>query len=598
MTDNFNLEPMNDNIKPFLKWAGGKSQLISELSLFYPFTQYKINKYIEPFVGGGAVLFDILNKYQIDDIFINDINPELINTYNTIKNDVDALIYELTKLQNEYYSLDLNEKNSFYNKQKELFNTLKFDCRASNVSKAALFIFLNRTCFNGLYRVNQKGLFNVPIGSYNKPLICDDRNLKLISKKLKNAHIFCGSYDKLIKYVDKNTFIYLDPPYRPLNNTSNFTSYTEYPFNDAEQIALSKFIKKIDSLMGKFILSNSDPKNADINDTFFDDLYKKYYINRIYASRMINSKASKRGKITELLITNISVGDDIMKKQQFNNWLNEFKTSIASYDYYTDFNKVFKNIDAIKIELNLLNSLIGSKNIEHDFIQLVKKYPDTLKCIPILLAVRTHELSILDTSGEHIYDFKNSNLKLEDYRDFMKKTGLFDLLSNHIIHSLVDYVTGIEVGLDSNARKNRGGHLMEDLVEKFILKAGFKRDINYFKEMYIHQITDKWNIDLSAISNQGKTEKRFDFVIKTPSMIYAIETNFYASSGSKLNETARSYKNLALESNTIPGFTFIWFTDGKGWKNARHNLEETYDIMEHIYNIKDLEENIIEKVII
>lgn len=190
----------------------------------------------------------------------------------------------------------------------------------------------------------------------------------------------------------------------------------------------------------------------------------------------------------------------------------------------------------------------------------------------------------------------NSHTYYKRYTYFMEHTGLFDLLENHIINNLVDYATGVETGLDSNGRKNRGGHLMEDLVESFIKKAGFVKDKTYFKEMYIHQITAKWGIDLSAISNQGKMEKRFDFVVKTPTMIYAIETNFYGSGGSKLNETARSFKTLALETDTINGFTFVWFTDGKGWTSARNNLEETFDVMEHIYSIKDLENGIITEV--
>ena len=184
----------------------------------------------------------------------------------------------------------------------------------------------------------------------------------------------------------------------------------------------------------------------------------------------------------------------------------------------------------------------------------------------------------------------------EKYSYFMEHTGLFDLLQNHIINNLVDYVTGVETGLDSNGRKNRGGSLMEDLVDNYINKAGFKINQNYFRQMSIHEITDKWGIDLSAISNMGKTEKIFDFVIKTTSMVYGIETNFYGSGGSKLNETARSYKTLALETEMINGFTFVWFTDGKGWSSARNNLEETFDIMEHIYNIKDMEEGIISKI--
>lgn len=256
----------------------------------------------------------------------------------------------------------------------------------------------------------------------------------------------------------------------------------------------------------------------------------------------------------------------------------------------------------MKVELNILNSLISSKNIEADFESLIRKYPEVLKCIPLLLAVRANEIYCQDENGGHLFQFDfrkyppNSQTYYERYKYFMRETGLFDLLENHIVNNLVDYATGVETGLDSNGRKNRGGHLMEDLVESFIQKYGFIKGVNYFKEIYIHQITNKWNIDLSAISNQGKMEKRFDFVIKMPNMIYGIETNFYCGGGSKLNETARSYKTLALETEKIDGFTFVWFTDGKGWKNARNNLEETFDIMQHIYNIKDLEDGIISEV--
>jgi len=283
-------------------------------------------------------------------------------------------------------------------------------------------------------------------------------------------------------------------------------------------------------------------------------------------------------------------------KRDFMNWLTGFRDSIATYSYYIDFEKVHRNVESIKVELNILNSLIGSKNIEDDFQALFEKYPEILKCIPLLLAVREKEIYAIDGDGEFTYKFKTPNLSAEQYKVFMHKTGLFDLISNHIINNLVDYATGVETGLDSNGRKNRGGHLMENLVESFIKKSGFIKDKTYFKEMYIHQITEKWGIDLSAISNQGKMEKRFDFVIKTENMIYGIETNFYGSGGSKLNETARSYKTLALEAKTIEGFNFVWFTDGKGWTSARNNLEETFDVMEHIYNIKDLENGVIKEV--
>lgn len=282
--------------------------------------------------------------------------------------------------------------------------------------------------------------------------------------------------------------------------------------------------------------------------------------------------------------------------RNFSEWLLGFRDSIADYGYYIDFEKVHRNVDNIKVELNILNSLIGSNNIEMDFENLINKYPETLKCIPLLLAVRSNEIYAIDGDGDYTYNFKNPNLSVDQYKIFMRKTGLFDLMKNHIVNNLVDYATGVETGLDSNGRKNRGGHLMENLFESFIQKAGFVKDESYFKEMYIHQITDKWDMDLSAISNQGKTEKRFDFVVKTPNMIYGIETNFYGSGGSKLNETARSYKTLALETDTIDGFTFVWFTDGKGWTSARHNLEETFDVMQHVYNINDMENGIITEV--
>ena len=291
-----------------------------------------------------------------------------------------------------------------------------------------------------------------------------------------------------------------------------------------------------------------------------------------------------------------------MVKRDFIKWLAGFRPSIADYGFYVNFDKVYRNVDDIKVELNILNSLIGSNNIEEEFRRILSKYPEILQCIPILLAVRASEIYCQDERGGILFDFnpKKLSVSMEDDLDkyiyFMKETGLFNLLREHIINNLVDYVMGVETGLDSNGRKNRGGHLMEDLVEQFIIKAGFVKGVNYFKEMYIHEITEKWGIDLFVISNQGTTEKRFDFVVKTDHMIYVIETNFYSGGGSKLNETARSYKTLALESNTINGITFVWFTDGKGWNSAKNNLKETFDVMEHIYNIKDLENNIISEV--
>ena len=311
-----------------------------------------------------------------------------------------------------------------------------------------------------------------------------------------------------------------------------------------------------------------------------------------------NGRKNRGGHLMEDLVEKYIVkagfikGVNYFKEMKISEIEEKFKSSIATYDYYIDFEKVIKNINNIKIELNILNSLIGSKNIEEDFVNIIKKYPETLKCIPILLAVRDTEIYAQDEEGSFLYNFKTQNYSVEQYKIFMRKTGLFNLIQNHIINNLVDYVLGVETGLDSNGRKNRGGHLMEDLVEKYIVKAGFVKGVNYFKEMKISEIEEKFKIDLSHISNKGKTVKRFDFVVKTENMIYAIETNFYASSGSKLNETARSYKQIAQEAKNINGFTFVWFTDGKGWIDARNNLEETFEILETIYNIHDMENDI------
>ena len=274
-------------------------------------------------------------------------------------------------------------------------------------------------------------------------------------------------------------------------------------------------------------------------------------------------------------------------KRNFKEWFNTFTDSIATYEYYTDFNTVYKNIEKIKVELNIMNSLVGSKNIEKDFDNLFKRYPEIRKCLPLLIAVREKEIKVVDDGEKLRYNFTNID-DIELLKKFMKKTGLFDLISNHLVNNLVDYATGVEVGLGSNGRKNRGGHLMEDVLQGFIEKEGFVLNQTYFKEMYLKDIENKWNIDLSSLSNLGKVAKRFDYVVKTDNLIYAFETNFYSSSGSKLNETARSYKMIAEESKNIKGFAFVWVTDGLGWVDARNNLEETFDVMDNLYNIKDL----------
>ena len=283
-----------------------------------------------------------------------------------------------------------------------------------------------------------------------------------------------------------------------------------------------------------------------------------------------------------------------MNKRQFTEWLKTFRESINGYTYYTDFSKVYENAEQLKIEINILNSLIGSQTIEADFENILNKYPQCLKAIPILLAVRESEIYCQDDKGAVNYSFKNKTQTIEQYKYFMRKTGLFGLLQNHIISNLYDYVTGVEVGLDSNGRKNRGGHQMENLVESYLKKAG----VEYYKEMYLTDIERRWHIDLSSISGNGTSTKRWDFVVKTSYCIYVIETNFYKSEGSKLNETSRSYKMIAEEAKAISGFKFIWITDGGGWSSARRNLEETFNVLDTLYNIADMENGLLAAALI
>lgn len=291
-------------VKPFLKWAGGKGQLLKEIEQYYPF-ESKITKYAEPFVGGGAVLFDILSKYDIQEVYISDINAELINAYRIIRDNINELITTLKIYQEEYIPLSTEERKVYYLTKRNRFNDLKVNGNETvNIEKTALMIFLNKTCFNGLYRVNRKGLFNVPMGSYKNPKICDEKNLREVSKKLQNVTIVCSDYRESADFIDEHTFVYFDPPYRPLTDTASFTAYTENLFNDEEQIELAKFVDEMHKKGAKIVVSNSDPKNSNTDDDFFDNLYKSHKIKRVEATRMINCNSELRGKIKELLISN------------------------------------------------------------------------------------------------------------------------------------------------------------------------------------------------------------------------------------------------------------------------------------------------------
>ena len=297
-----------EKVRPFVKWAGGKSKLIPQMEQYYPkeLKENKIDVYVEPFVGGGAILIDILKKYNIKKAYAFDINENLINCYNIIKDKVDNLVLNLKKLEKEYLKLDDENRKKYYYDIRKKYNSINIENEKEALEKTTYFIFLNKTCFNGLYRENRRGQFNVPIGKYKNPTICDEENLIELSKLIKNVTFINGDYRESYKYIEENTFIYFDPPYRPINKTSSFTSYSKENFNDENQKELGEYFRKINDNNSnvKLMLSNSNPKNNNEEDDFFEQIYNGFKIYEIKANRMINSNKEKRGKISELLIIN------------------------------------------------------------------------------------------------------------------------------------------------------------------------------------------------------------------------------------------------------------------------------------------------------
>lgn len=602
-------------VRPFLKWAGGKSQLFDTLHQYLPQNLNKYSIYIEPFVGAGAFFFNIINNDSFNKYIINDINSKLIELYKCIRDNVDELIIELELLKNRYNDLlENDEKSKYYYECREAFNEII----NQPILQSALFIFLNKTCFNGLYRENSKGKFNVPFNNAKSPSFYDEEVLREISRKLnlKDANglpkviILNQSYESLIQYVNEKTFIYFDPPYRPITR-GGFNTYSKSGFNDDNQLELSKFYTKCHELGALLMLSNSDPKNLDKDDDFFDLLYKDYKIRRVSALRSINSKSSGRGYVNELLITNygkkendIIMNDYVKSEETFQFLMETLKDSIRSFDYFVNWDKVYKNIEDVEIALNIMNSLIGKpeEELETRTYDLLKKYPECIKTIPILVASREDNFKILNSvsyddlsTKSYLFNKKNeyNESEIYDIIEFMKKTKLFEIFSSERIKNLVDYVFGVEVGLDSNGRKNRSGHAMEDLVEFFVAKMCENKGFRYLKEATPKVIKNEWNYEVSV----DKTSRRFDFAIDSGSKLYLIETNYYSGGGSKLKATCGEYKTL-FDYTKNDGHVFIWVTDGKGWSTAHLPLHETFNHNDYILNLVMLEQGILENIVI
>ena len=587
-------------IKPFIKWAGGKTQLL-------PILLENLKKdskiYIEAFIGGGALFFSILDDIEnskIEKIIINDLNYKLMTLYITIRDNIKSLINELQELEIYYNNLStLKEKENLYYQIREEFNQEKQE----TLKMSRNFLFLNKVGFNGLYRENSKGKFNVPFGKKETISLFDEKNLLLISEKLnlkKNnqrvIEIKNMDFDELKKYINDKTIVYLDPPYRPVT-VGGFNAYNKSNFNDEEQIRLSKFCDFINQQGGKFLLSNSDPKVLDINDNFFDDLYNKYIIKRVKARRSINSDKEGRGKITEILVKNyesslkksevieeidnnvelklFSLKGEEKMKENFKIFLSQLKETNSTLDFFVDFEKVRKNVNKISLKLNQLNYLLGKEDLKTAIKEIYHENKSSFEVLNILIAVRDKKTKTI-YNGEY-YNLEDFFLSPEMIYKFIKLTNLEAVFKNKEIKNLVDYVYGVEVGLDTNARKNRSGKNMSNIIERIFSE----NKIPYKKEVKSSTYSELFSL--------GKDIKQFDFVIETQKT-YLIEVNFYSSGGSKLNEVARAYTELSPKINQNENFEFIWITDGVGWLEAKNKLEEAYHNIPYIYNLKTLEE--------
>lgn len=607
-------------VKPFLKWAGGKGQLLSEIEKYYPFANGKITKYAEPFVGGGAVLFDILSKFDLESVYISDTNQELINTYCVIRDDIDRLIDELKVYQEEYIPAEAEERKILYSSKRARFNLLKCSNNPKHrIEEAALMIFLNRTCFNGLYRVNKKGLFNVPMGAYKNPTICDEYNLRAVSDKLQNVEIVCGDYRLSSEFIDQNTFVYFDPPYRPLTATASFTAYTECLFNDEAQIILSEFVNEMNQKGARILVSNSDPKNTDVNDNFFDEIYASHSIKRVEATRMINCNGENRGVIKEILISNFGERGTMYLDKTKEELTELFEQNLLStnrgFNYYVDWGNITGYQDYI-CELNAMDSLIGRKeDFDHIFKMLLERMPSVVETFPFLFALSKAERSELkknnkkfkvigteiDSDDLQEFDFSKEKSKhgltsndIAIYLQLFEQMGLKYLFQELLERSVVDYVVGVLVGLDSNGRKNRGGKAFELACDPIIRDLCKKYSLSLLSQKQFKTLRQKGINVSNDIAN-----RKADFIIvdENVSKCLNIEVNFFNDAGSKPEEIIDSYINRQSDLGQN-GISFALITDGNCWRGTTNQLEKGFRYLNYLMNFKLAKQGMLEEMII
>lgn len=625
-------------MKPFLKWAGGKTQLLDKINEELPRDIDNYKRYIEPFIGAGAVFFNLINNDRFEEYIINDINEKLINLYKIIRDNVDEFICEIEMLREEYLKSNTEEKSELFYDIRSKFNTEKND----NMKLAVYFLFLNKTAFNGLYRENSKGEFNVPWGKYENPSFFDESQIREISRllNLKNnknenrVKILNCRFEELEEYIDSNTFVYMDPPYRPVTK-GGFNSYNKSSFNDDSQIKLAEFYRRIDLKGAKLMLSNSDPKNLDEEDEFFDELYNGFNIQRIYAKRSINSNGAGRGNITELLITNyFNEGDEViveLRKKSYQELQEEelvkiFTSSLLetnrAFNFYVNWNRPGKVIEKFNIELNILNALVRSKNYDEDFKKILKKVPTAVNVFPALFALSLDErnslitgksvLKIVNTSDfeentsmraieddllKYRFDIKDdeqlSDEDIEKYLEFTKKMGLKYLFTDLLEKHLVDYVIGCEVGLDSNARKNRGGMAFELALEPIVEELAEKYDIEVLKQKKFKELR-KYGFEITKDIESRKA----DFILLKDKKAMNIEVNFFGGAGSKPEEIIDSYINRQgdlLENN----LEFVLVTDGQiCWGNEeKPQLLKGFRHLKHLLNYNMAKNGFMEDII-
>ncbi|WP_243894706.1 DpnII family type II restriction endonuclease [Clostridium perfringens] len=619
-------------MKPFLKWAGGKTQLLDTITSELPENMEGINTYIEPFVGAGAVFLDFLSSDRFEKYIINDINSKLINVYKVIRDDIHLLIESLNDIKEKYLSFEelSEDREKMYYEIRDKFNSNDI----GRIELASYFIFINKTCFNGLYRENSKGNYNVPIGKYKNPTIFDEEQLREISRLLNKRNnngelivtILNLKYTELEEYINKSTFVYFDPPYRPVT-VGGFSTYNKGGFNDESQQELADFYTSVSRTGAKLMLSNSDPRILDKNDDFFEKMYGNFYIQRVYANRFINSKGADRGGISELLITNYKkdnrmyIGDDekmeniskvYTEKLNFKNadevfehLVGDVKDTIKGWDYFVNWEKAVGNMKAVEKSLNVLNYLIGKENIEQEARELIAENPQVINVFPILVASRDKDFKILEPTEEDLMNFKEfdfskkrtrkddlSEKELSDAIEFLKKTNLLKLFEDKTIKSLVDYVLGVEVGLDSNARKNRTGTAMEDIVEVAVKKLCNKHGWEYKTQATVKEINERWGIVVPT----DKSARRYDFAINNNGKLLLAEVNYYNGGGSKLKTVANEFTKLD-KYMSANGFQFCWITDGLGWNTAKKPLRDAFDNMRQILNLDMIEKGALEYLV-